>query len=293
MPDYREAMTSKPKPRPRFTRTRVIGRPFAPMSHLYAMLLDARWRWVALAAATLYVAVNVLFALLYLAGGDCIAGAEPGSFADAFYFSVQTISTIGYGAMAPKTTYAHIVVTAEAFVGLMGFAIGAGLVFAKFARPTAGLLFSSVAVIDRFDGKPQLMFRVANWRRNTVVEARATVALLRSEVTAEGHTMRRLHDVKLVRNTSPVFRLSWTVMHIIDEDSPLYGLDAKTLRDGNMMLFVTVLGLDESYGQTVHARTVYQHDDLRWGCRFIDVISTDDDGVVTLDLEKFHDCRKV
>ncbi len=278
----------KPTQRGRFGQTRVVGAPPGTLRNVYAHLLDAKWRYLFVTAAASYFVVNVLFACLYVVGGDCIDGARPGSFADAFNFSVQSISTIGYGGMSPKTTYAHMVVTVEAFVGLMGFAVGAGLVFAKFARPQASVLFSDVAVVHDYHGTPQLLFRVANWRGNDVVHATVQVAVLRSEVSEEGYTMRRLHDLALVRDNSPVFRVTWTVMHILDESSPLYGLTADELQADNAMIIVTLTGLDETYGQTVYARTAYHHDEILFGQRFVDVISAVDDAV-QLDLTRFHD----
>lgn len=279
--------------RPRFGNTVIRGAPAALASHLYARLLDAPWWRILILAAASYLATNLAFMLLYMLGGDCIRGARPGSYADAFYFSVQSVSTIGYGVMSPGSTYAHILVTIEAFVGMIGFAVGAGLVFAKFARPQASVIFSNCAVIDTYDGEQRLMFRVANWRGTAVVEARASVSLLRTETTAEGHTMRRLHDLKLIRETSPVFGLSWTVMHIVDADSPMAGVDAEAIDAGNMMLIVTLVGIDETYGQTVHAREVYNADAIRWNARFVDVVHTREDGVTELDLAHFHDTVEV
>lgn len=276
-------------PKTRFGNFSVLGAPRATWRSWYVFLLDASWWVLAGIAASGYLITNALFAFLYTLGGDCISGAEPGSFADAFYFSVQSISTIGYGVMAPQTTYAHMIVTLEAFVGLIGFAVGAGLVFAKFARPTASLLFADRAVVHEYNGTPQLSFRVANWRGNDVVQASVTVALLRTETSSDGEVMRRLFDLPLVRDTSPLFKLSWTVMHEIDERSPLYGIDQAALESDNMMVIVTLMGLDESYGQMVYARHVYHSDAIGFGERYVDTISTRPDGVVQLDLTRFHD----
>src|SRR5262249_21672410 len=157
------------------------------------------WFKVMLLVAGTYLGINAIFATLYLAGGDCIAGAAPRSLRDAFFFSVQTFSTIGYGVMAPKTLYASVVVTLEAFVGLVTVAMATGLMFAKFSRPTARVLFSDRIVLAPRDGKPTLMLRLANERGNDIIEASFRVTVLKAEVTAEGEMMRRVHDVPLVR----------------------------------------------------------------------------------------------
>src|SRR4028119_1320700 len=165
----------------------------------YHLLLTLGWsRFIGLIVVS-YIDTNTLFALLYLAGGDCLKNARPGSFWDAFFFSVQTMATIGYGAIYPSTDYANVLVTLEALVGLIGVAMSTGLMFARFSRPTARVLFSRVAVIAPHNGVPTLMLRVANERRNQVLAAQMGGALLRNEVTAEGEYMRRFYDLKLVR----------------------------------------------------------------------------------------------
>ncbi|MCO4763717.1 MAG: hypothetical protein KC502_19550 [Myxococcales bacterium] len=279
---------SKPPPKNvRFGKVQRLGARQRWTSDLYVRLIDGSWWGVIGTLSMAWLMCNIMFAALYLAGGDCISGAAPGDFGDAFNFSVQTLSTIGFGGMAPKTPWANGLVTIEALVGLLIAAMATGLIFAKFSRPRANTLFSSVAVINRWQGQPCLMFRVANRRGNDVVEASMRVAVLKNEVTAEGHQMRRLHDLKLMRSNSPVFTLSWTIIHLIDEDSPLWGLSAATVAADSSTLIVTLTGFDGTYMQTIHARHTYYCDQLRWGHRFVDVIGFED-GAPVLDFTAFH-----
>jgi inward rectifier potassium channel len=256
---------------------------------LYHFLLQARWSRVLLLVAGTYVGLNVVFACFYLIGGDCLTGASPGSFRDAFFFSVQTFSTIGYGVMAPRTVYASVVVTLEAFVGLVTVAMATGLMFAKLSRPTSRVLFSSKIVIAPREGKPTLMLRMANERGNDIIEASFRVTVLKAEVTPEGETMRRLHDIALLRKDTPLFTLTFQAMHPIDERSPLHGVTPEELREGQMRFIVTVTGLDATFASTIHARHIYEADDVVFDARFADVLSNAPDGRLVLDLAKFHE----
>ncbi len=232
---------------------------------------------------------NASFALLYLAQPGAIANARPGSFADAFFFSVQTIATLGYGVMAPATLYANLIVTIETATGLMILALATGLVFARFSRPTARILFSRVAVVGPYNGTPTLSFRLANERRNQILEAEVAAMLLRDERTAEGVLIRRFYDLKLARYRTPVFALTFTVMHEIDRDSPLHGATAASLEADNAELIVTASGIDETIAARVHARTSYLPNEIVWGHRFADVIGWTDDGSRVIDYRRFHD----
>lgn len=255
----------------------------------YHLILTINWPGFFGLTVASYVATNTLFALLYLAGGDSIKNARPGSFFDAFFFSVQTMATIGYGAMYPQTDYANILVSIEALVGLMGVAMVTGLMFARFSRPTARVIFSNVAVITPHNGVPTLIFRTANERSNQIVEAQIGVTLLRNEVTSEGESMRRFYDLKLVRNQTRNFSLSWTVMHQIDESSPLFGETAESLTEAEMDIVVTLTGLDETVSQTIHARHYYLAEEVLWNMRFVDIFHTKSDGRRVIDYSRFHD----
>jgi inward rectifier potassium channel len=255
----------------------------------YHLLLTIDWAQFLALTALGYIATNTLFAFLYLAGGESIKNARPGSFLDAFFFSVQTMATIGYGAMYPQTDYANFLVSLEALIGLLGVAMATGLMFARFSRPTAKVLFSRVAVITPHNGLPTLMLRVANERRNQILEAQIGLSLLRNEVTTEGHYMRRFYDLKLLRSQTRIFALSWMVMHVIDENSPLYGETPESLAQEETDLIVTLTGIDETVSQTVHARHYYVTDEILWNMRFVDVFTRKPDGRRLLDLTRFHD----
>ncbi|AUT00559.1 ATP-sensitive inward rectifier potassium channel 10 [Nostoc sp. CENA543] len=255
----------------------------------YHLLLTIPWSGFIVLICTFYVAINTLFALLYLAGGDCIANAQPGSFLDKFFFSVQTLASIGYGAMYPKTTYANIIVTIEAMIGLIGIAVMTGLAFARFSRPTARVVFSRVAVITPHEGVPTFMFRTANQRRNFILEAHMRVYLMRDEITAEGTFIRRFHDLKLVRNQTPSFSLSWLLMHPIDEFSPFYGMTAEQLLQTNTSIVISLSGIDETVSQVVHARHIYAANDIIWNSRFVDIFHHSNNGHRYIDYKHFHD----
>ena len=259
---------------------------------IYHSLLTVSWAGFFGLLTAAYALFNVVFALLYLLQGGAIANAKPGSFADAFFFSVQTMATIGYGDMHPATFYANAVVTVEVLLGMTGFALATGLIFARFSRPTARVMFSDVAVVSRYDGVLTLMFRAANQRRNRILEASVNVMLVRNELTAEGQVMRRFYDLKVARQHNPTFVLTWTVMHPIDETSPLHDASAATLREQEAEIVASISGLDESFAQTIHARKSYQPDDIRWGWRLTDIIGRTSEGRLTIDYDRFHDAEE-
>ncbi len=270
-------------------QTLAIGLRRPWFGDLYHFMLRISWCSFLFGGVALYLAANAGFALFYLLQPGAIANARPGSFADAFFFSVQTIATIGYGQLVPATLYANLIVTVETATGLMFLALATGLVFARFSRPTARLLFSRVAVIGPHNGKPTLSLRLANQRRNQILQAEVAATLVRDERTEEGVLIRRFYDLTLARYRSPIFALTFTVMHEIDKDSPLYGASAATLTAQNVELVVTATGIDETIAQRVHARTSYLPDEILWGRRFVDVIGWTDDGRRVIDYRRFHD----
>lgn len=259
----------------------------AVLSDLYHFLIARPWFHLLGLLVGVYLAVNLLFAALYLLGGDCITGAH--RFIDYYFFSVQTLSTIGYGTMVPATYYAHAIVTAQAFSGILFIAITTGLVFAKFSRPTARVLWSNHAVIFMRGPRRLLQFRLANERANQIVEARVRVALARSETTVDGEKLRRFYDLKLERESSILFVLSWTVIHEIDEQSPLWGLTHDDLVKSNAQLICSVVGTDETFSQQVHSRFAYQPEDIEYDQRFADIIGSNPDGTRYVDYARFHD----
>jgi inward rectifier potassium channel len=288
-----EAQT-EPGPAPRLdARGRITlvraGVRRALVQDLYLRLLAAPWPLLLAALGVSYLGANAVFAAAYLLGGDALTGARPGSFGDAFFFSVHTMATIGYGSIAPHTLYAHILVTIESMVGLLGLALVTGLMFAKFSRPTARVLFSHVAVVTRRDGVPSLMFRMANARGNQIVEARLHAVLALTEQTPEGEVLRRLYDLALVRSQHVLFTLSWTAVHQITPHSPLFHKSAADLAAAEAEIVVSLTGLDDAYAQTVYARHAYANDDIRWGARFVDILSHTPDGRRRIDYAHFHD----
>ena len=260
---------------------------------LYHRTLTASWPRFLLIGSTVYIGGNIVFALLYLIQPGAITNARAGSFADAFFFSVQTMATIGYGQMAPATLYANLLVTFETLFALMVVAIATGLAFARFSRPMARVLFSRVAVIGPHNGRPTLSIRLANERRNQILQAEVTLTFVRDEPTVEGSTIRRFYDLKLARQRTPIFAMTFSILHVVDADSPLYGATAVSLDAQNAELVVTATGLDETIAQTVHARTSYLPGEILWNRRFVDVIGYTEDGRRAIDYRRFHDTAPI
>ncbi|MEG3938598.1 ion channel [Microcoleus sp. S36b_A3] len=270
-----------------------LGIPRLHFADLYHKLLTLSWPQFFMLISLSYLVMNGLFALAYLAGGDCIANARHGSLKDAFYFSVQTMATIGYGTMFPRTDYANTIVAIEAFFGLWAVAMVTGLAFSKFSRPSARVIFSRVAVIAPFNGVPTLMYRAGNQRFNQILEAQQGVTLIRDEVTPEGEYMRRFYDLQLMRNQSRIFSLTWTVMHAIDESSPLYQLTAKDLIEQEAEIVITLTGIDETVSQTINARHSFVASEIMWNMRFVDIILRTPDGGRVVDYTRFHDVKPI
>jgi inward rectifier potassium channel len=262
------------------------GTPSNPAADLYHALLASSWGALGLAAGCGYLAVNALFATFYALQPGAVTNAT--SWVDCFFFSVQTMATIGYGVMAPATPWAHALVTIEALVGMLGVAMTSGLFFAKFATPQANLVFSNVAVVGLRDGVPTLQFRMANARNNRIVEASVRVSMLADHVTAEGERIRAFEDLVLVRDNTPMFALSWLVQHRLEGSSPFARLTREELERRDAELIVTVTGVDETFRQSIHGRWGYRMSDLRWDHRFVDAL-TREGGTRVLDLGRFDE----
>ncbi len=274
---------------PRLPPTRSIGLESHPFQDMYHSVLTSSWGAYFGGFVGSFLVANALFALLYVVAPGCISNTAPGSFYDAFFFSVQTMATIGYGAMSPVTPYGHVVVTLEAIVGMLGVAIVTGLTFAKFSRPTSRVIFTEKAVLSKRNGVPHLMFRMGNARRNMVLEAQLRVILLVEDVSEEGHVLRTPLELPLVRDRTPMFSLSWTAMHKVDEKSPFFGEDAMDkLRARKAEIYLSLMGFDETLAQSIHARFHYDLTDIVEGARFEDVLTIGDDGVRVIDYRKFH-----
>jgi len=256
---------------------------------VYPFLLSISWPRLMVLVVAAYLAINALFGALYALDPGGVANIRPGSLADDFYFSVQTFGTIGYGQMSPVSTFAHVVVTAESVCSMLCLAILTGLVFAKFSRPMARVVFSRSAVVCDWDGARSLVFRLANERGTQIVDAQISVTVNRLETTAEGGIIRRTHDLSLVRTTNPNFVFAWTVIHPIDRNSPLHGETTESMAESDTFISVHLAGVDEIYYQTVYARFRYDAADLRFGEELVGILSRSPEGKRIIDYTHFHD----
>jgi inward rectifier potassium channel len=260
------------------------------MQDSFHSLLRSSWAGLFVAMSGFIIFSNLIFAgayqLLGQATGASIENAH--SFTDFLFFSVQTMATVGYGFMRPLTNAANLLASIEAFFGLLTFAIIAGLVFAKFAKPTAKVMFSKVAVISIRNGRRAIMFRMANERSNQILDVNLKASIMRTEKTQEGETIRSFHDMKLARAHAPIFALSFTAIHYIDEASPLFHQTAESLIDQDIEIVLSFNGVDEIFSQNIYARHSYVLDELRWNENFVDIISVTLEGYRSLDYSKFH-----
>lgn len=270
----------------------TIGLTRDRLGDLYHTLLTTSWLRLIGLLCVGWVATNALFAVLFVLGGDTILNAEPGSVRDAFFFSVQTSATIGYGGMMPKTLYGHWMVTAISFVSILQNAMATGLMFAKFARPSARILFSQRPVIFQRDGVNLLMFRLANGRQNQVVEGKVKLSIARNQRMSDGERIRRIADLQLIRSESPVFTLTFLAQHVIDEQSPLWGETPESLAASEAQLLVTFTGIDESFSSTIHARHSYNWPHIAWGYRYADIISLNPGSARVINFGLFHDLEE-
>jgi inward rectifier potassium channel len=266
----------------------ILGTPPARFRDLYHALLRVPWWAAFLIIVAIYLALNFLFAIAYVSVGG-VANAHPDSLADAFFFSVQTMGTIGYGAMSPVSRAANVLVVCESVVGLLLTALITGLVFVRFSQTRARLIFSSKAAISNLEGVQTLMVRVGNERRGSIVGAEFRLAFARTVKTAEGLTIFRFEDLPLVRSRAAALSRAWGVMHKIVEGSPLYGLDAEKLAAVEGEIQLEVVGIDDTSLQPVHALHTWFPGSVAWNSRLADVLSERPDGDVVLDLRYFHE----
>jgi inward rectifier potassium channel len=254
----------------------------------YHQLANSSWPLLLLKVTAAVIVINCLFAVAYVIAGG-IDHARRGSFADAFFFSVQTMATIGYGKLVPTGLIANLLASGEALTGLLALALVTGLVFSKFSRPTARVRFTRSAVISPRDGVPSLMFRMANVRANQIVEAQIHVVLARQEITLEGEEVRRFYDLELTRSRNAIFSNSWTAVHPIDLHSPLYGATMESLKAADAGIVVSLTGIDETFSQTVYARYYYDAEDIIWGARLAGIITRTPGGESFLDFTRYDD----
>lgn len=260
---------------------------------LYHYLMTVSWPQLFGSFATVFLVFNVAFAALYEIQPDSIAHLNPQGYWGCFFFSIETLATVGYGDMHPQTLYGHVVSACEIFIGTMSLALLTGVMFARFSRPRARFMFARVAVIRRINGQRTLMLRAANARQNIVLEASARLRLVRDAQTAEGWRIRKIEDLKLIRHQHPIFQLGWTLMHVIDDHSPLHNTTPQALAKDRVRLVLTLSGTDETTGQTLMARQEYAHDALHWNHGFVDILHIGEDGNDRVDYSKFHDTREL
>src|SRR5271166_537221 len=241
---------------------------------VYFNAMTASWPTFVGTLAVLFVALNFAFALIYDLGDAPIANAREG-LPDLFFFSVETTSTVGYGDMHPRTDYGHIVATVENFIGLLALALMTGLVFARISRPRARLIFSRYPVVAAHNGVPTLMFRMANARSNFISEATAKTWMIGPTVSQEGRRLVGFQPMRLVKSENPTLALSWLLFHPIEADSPLFGMEQETLASSETNFVVSIVGFDETSGQTVHARDVFAAQDVRFGHEYEDIVWVD------------------
>jgi inward rectifier potassium channel len=258
---------------------------WADISH---RCMTAKWPAFIGGAALVFVVFNAVFASFYWIGDQPISNVPGGAYIDYLYFSIETLSTAGYGDMHPQTHYGHFIAAVELFTGIFSMSLMTGLIFARFSRPNARLLFADNPVISNHDGEPTLMIRLANERHNIIGNATAKLWLLRNVVNAEGASHRRFYELPLVRNEHPALALSWTLFHTIDENSPLYQQSAEDLDATSVTLTVVVSGYDVVAAQTVHARKSYDHAAILFGHSYADIIDRQEDGRLKLDYGRFN-----
>jgi inward rectifier potassium channel len=265
--------------------------------NFYQHLINISWTRFLTLVLLFYVLINALFAVLYLLVGiETLKGAEVGTLLDAFlsafFFSVHTFTTVGYGSIAPTGTWANLLAVLEALVGWLSLALAAGLFYGRFSRPSARVIFSSQAIIAPYQDKTSLQFRLANQRTNLLMEMEAKLVLMTVE-DVKGNLQRKYYDLKLERANIHFFPLTWTVVHPIDQNSPLFGRKSDDLAALQAEIMILIKGFDDTFSQVVHARFSYRYDELIWGARFVPIFFTDQQGDLILELDRIDQTERV
>ena len=258
---------------------------------LYHNAMTVSWPVFVGGLAAAFVMLNFAFALVYALGKDPIANAREGNLADLFFFSVETTSTVGYGDMHPQTIYGHIIATSENFVAMLQLAMMTGLVFARFSRPRARIIFAKYPVVTQHNGVMTLIFRLANARSNFITEATAKLWMISGTTTEEGKRFVGFEQLRLLKSENPTFALSWTLFHPIDDDSPLQGMDKEALAASKMNFVVSIAGFDEASAQIVRTRDVFTAQDVRFGHEYVDFVWIDEHGLRHIDYTKIDATR--
>ncbi len=250
----------------------------------YHLALTATWPMFALSVLGLDATINILFAALYAAMPGSIGNARPGSILDGFFFSMETLATVGYGQMYPATTYGHLISVAEIMSGMAFTTITTGLIFVRFSKPRAKILYADSVVVTPYNGLPTLMVRIGNGRTSIMTDLNVRLSALIREHSTEGHSIRRVNDLPLVRSNVPMFALTMTLMHRIDETSPLYGHTAQSLLDGDVRFFLSVEARDSAINSTVHDLKDYRAHHIQFGMRYTDAVTVNSEGRTMVDL---------
>ena len=256
---------------------------------LYHRSMTVSWPTFFGTAAAIFIALNAVFAFLYWLGNEPIANIAGNTSLALFYFSVETLATVGYGDMHPQTHYGHFIATTEIFTGMSFLAVMTGLIFTRFSRPRARFIFAKHPVVTIHEGRPTLMIRIANERNNTISQALARLWLIRMETTAEGSQFRRYYELSLDRSEHPMFMLSWSIFHVIDETSPFYGVTPADLAAADAALTLNVSGVDDNSAQYLYARKLYNAQDIRWKHRYRDITSFSEQGALVIDYSLIHE----
>src|SRR6202047_2078948 len=259
----------------------------------YHLILTLSWPGFAAVVFSIYLLINVLFAALYMLNPHAIAEMAPGSFLAAFFFSVETLATVGYGHMYPETFYGHLITMLEIMVGMFGLAVITGLIFVRFSRPTARIHFSKVAVIAPFDAVPNLMIRVANLRHQAMVEPEFRMILIRNIITAEGDEVRRFRSLKLEFDRLIAFPTVLTVRHRIDEESPLFGMTPKEFQQQDIRIIASIVGVDTVIVAPVHSFGDYNYDQIEWNRRFVEIYDQNEEGEWTVDYARIDETEVI
>lgn len=259
----------------------------------YQWLLGLSWPRFSAFVAAVYIMLNLAFAELYWLKENSIAGMKPGSFIESFFFSVQTLATVGYGHMYPQTLYGHVVTTIEIMTGMFLLAVMTGLIFVRFSRPTARIAFSKTIVIAPLNGRLTLMLRIGNLRQHQMVEAEFRITFNRDEPLVEGGDFRHFYDLKLQFGRLPTFPAALTLRHVIDEQSPLYGATPESLETCRAVLIASVVGIDPVIPASVQTQQDYTWRDVRFGERFVEIYTDHGDGRLSVDYARIHDTEPV
>ncbi|MBC8126888.1 MAG: ATP-sensitive inward rectifier potassium channel 10 [Gloeobacteraceae cyanobacterium ES-bin-144] len=274
-----------------FLRTNSRGGEWRDM---YRMVLSLSWPMFGLVVLAVYLGLNLIFATAYLLGENCIAEMAPGSFSSAFFFSVQTLSTVGFGYLHPATLYGDVVTTVEIVVGMFYTAVVTGLIFVRFSRPMARLLFSKAMVISNFNGMPALQFRVANQQRQAMVEAEFRLMMVRREwIEEEDDDIRRFYSLKLDFERLVIFPSALIIRHIIDENSPLFGVTPEKLEEWSVRFMTSIVCIDTVIQSPVQSQYDYIAKDVRFGHRFVEIYTEREDGRMEVDYGRVHETEPV